>query len=91
LARDGEEAVEIYKSRPDGIDIVISDKTMPRKSGIELFNELKSLDPEVKFILMTGYGLSEKDYDVCRDMERVITKPCPTSKIAHFVKKALES
>ncbi|MGD0884261.1 MAG: response regulator [Thermodesulfovibrionales bacterium] len=91
LARDGEEAIEIYKSRPDEIDIVISDKTMPRKSGIELFNELKSLDPEIKFILMTGYGLSEKDHDVCRDMERVITKPCPTSKIAHFVKKALQS
>ncbi|HAM49724.1 MAG TPA: hypothetical protein DCP92_03155 [Nitrospiraceae bacterium] len=91
LARDGEEAMEIYRSRSDEIDIVLSDKTMPRKSGIELFRELKSMNPDIKFILMTGYGVSETDNEICRDMERIITKPCPTMKIAHFVKTALEN
>lgn len=94
-ARNGEEAFEIYKSTPQKIDIVVADNVMPKKSGIELFNELRAIDPEIKFILITGYGFGREDSDIYKDIYKdfkaVLTKPCTPLLIAHFIRKTLDT
>jgi DNA-binding NtrC family response regulator len=37
-------------------DIVITDIEMGEKSGIELVDDIRSIDPEVKVIFMSGYS-----------------------------------
>jgi len=53
-AKDGKEAIELYKiSKPF---IVISDIMMPKMDGLTLLNELKKIDKNAMVALMTGYG-----------------------------------
>ncbi len=78
-AKDGLEALELYRRRAKDIDIVLLDLSMPHKSGRECFREIRALDPEAKIILCTGNihdsrveslraegltGILEKPYDM---------------------------
>jgi len=51
------EGLQAFRSqRPD---LVLTDIKMPRKSGIELLSELKSIDPSVPVIILTAFGTVE--------------------------------
>lgn len=58
-AKDGQEAVHIFQTHQEKIDLVLSDMIMPRLGGLELSRELRTVKPNVKMILMTGYPLQE--------------------------------
>lgn len=60
-AEDGAQAVRKYK--PSAIDLVITDIVMPEKEGIETIMELRSIDPLVKIIAISGGGrINPDDY-----------------------------
>ena len=52
---DGEEGVRVFRERLNEIDLVILDFTMPRMNGVEAFEELIRIKPDVKVILSSGY------------------------------------
>ena len=53
-AENGKEALR--KLETDLIDIIISDEKMPGMNGMELLSTLKTINCQVPFILITGYG-----------------------------------
>ncbi len=59
-ASNGKEALNIYKSHPDEIDLVILDMIMPGLSGQDTFEELKLINPRVKVMLSSGYSLTDQ-------------------------------
>ena len=89
-AANGGEALAIYAENSDIINLVVSDMIMPEKSGIELFSELKTIKPDVKFILVTGYCLEEAEGHVLRSMAGMLAKPYTTEKFATFIRKVLD-
>ena len=56
-AASGEEGIELYKKLTDDIDLVILDMIMPGLGGKETFHALRSINPEVKVLLSSGYSL----------------------------------
>ena len=52
-AQSGREALEI--ARTTDLDVVIADQRMPEMSGVELFEELRRLKPDVAAIVLTGF------------------------------------
>ncbi|MEK6691804.1 MAG: response regulator [Nitrospirota bacterium] len=56
-AADGKEAIEIYKAEKGKIDLVILDLIMPKMGGKETFEMLKEIDPDVKVLISSGYGI----------------------------------
>ena len=56
LAKDGAEAVEIYASNCEQIDLVLLDVVMPRMSGHEAYKRISALAAGVPSIFMTGYS-----------------------------------
>ncbi len=56
-AKNGEEAVTLYKENIDIIDILVIDMVMPRMSGSELYKRLKDLNSEIKVLLASGYSI----------------------------------
>jgi CheY-like chemotaxis protein len=52
---DSTQAWEVFSADPNRFDLVISDQTMPRLTGLELSNQILKLRPELPVILMTGY------------------------------------
>ncbi len=54
-AADGTQGVRIFRERLNEIDLVILDFAMPRMDGLEAFEELIRIKPDVKVILCSGY------------------------------------
>lgn len=75
LAKDGLEAIEIFKEHKDEISIVLLDMTMPRMNGKELYDEIIKLTPDMRVILMSGYT------------EKKIEQEMNLSKSIAFIKK----
>lgn len=54
-AGDGEEAVALFEKRRDDIRLVILDCNMPKKSGIEAFEEIRAIRPDIAALFVSGY------------------------------------
>ena len=74
-ARDGVEAVEVFKQHSRDIKCVILDLTMPQMGGEETFVELQKIRGDVPVLLSSGYGVGE------------VTARISTSGFAGFIKK----
>ena len=59
LAASGEEGIALYNERYQEIGLIILDLSMPRISGIDVFHTLRSINPEAKIILSSGYTEGE--------------------------------
>ena len=59
-AAGGRQAVQIYEEAADRIDLVILDMIMPDMGGGETFDRLKSINPEIKVILSSGYSMDSQ-------------------------------
>ncbi len=55
VAKNGEEAVEIYKNKKDNIDLIILDISMPGMGGHKCLKELKKINKNVKVLIASGY------------------------------------
>jgi two-component system cell cycle sensor histidine kinase/response regulator CckA len=58
IANSGREAVISYQGNRDRIDLVIMDMIMPDMGGGEAIEQIKSINPDVKIILSSGYSLN---------------------------------
>ena len=50
LAENGEEAITRFIAHKDEIHLVILDVIMPKKSGKEVYDELKKISPDLSLI-----------------------------------------
>ncbi len=58
-AENGRQACEIYASRPHEIDCVLLDIVMPEISGLETYQRLREINPQVRVILSSGYSVEK--------------------------------
>jgi CheY-like chemotaxis protein len=56
LADDGESGVTAFNDNKDTIDAVILDLIMPHMNGEECFRAIRSIDPDTRVILSSGYA-----------------------------------
>lgn len=54
MAKDGMEALLFMGDCGDMIDIVLCDWNMPNMTGAELLGQIRSADPDIPFIMITG-------------------------------------
>jgi two-component system, chemotaxis family, chemotaxis protein CheY len=55
-ASDGREALTFADAAIDMIDVVICDWNMPKLTGIELLRQMRSVMPDLPFLMLTGRG-----------------------------------
>ncbi len=58
-AASGEEALALFREMGDSIDVVLLDQVMPGMDGVTVFKELRTLRPDIKVLLASGFSQQE--------------------------------
>ena len=90
-AYNGEEALELYKQNSDKIDIIITDLTMPKLSGIQLAKEILAINPKAKIVLCSGFASSQ----IIKSLKEIgikefLQKPLVASYLLNSVRRILD-
>ncbi len=88
-AKDGEEAVNLYKQHIDTIKAVIMDVVMPNKDGIVAYEDLKKINPDANIFLMSGNPNSRSLFDKLPDIP-FIPKPFNPYDIAIKIRTSID-
>jgi two-component system, cell cycle sensor histidine kinase and response regulator CckA len=90
-AKDGQEAINIYRHHKDEIALVIMDMIMPQMGGSECFDRLKEINPSIKVILSSGYSMTDQAQSImqkgCCDF---IQKPFGIKKLSRKIRESLD-
>ncbi len=84
-----DEAVQIARSQT--IDLVLTDLRMPGRGGIELLEELRTINPEIPVIVITAFGTVTSAVDAMkRGAADYLTKPVDLDELEVLVARTLE-
>ncbi len=85
------EALELFKSKPDDFDLVITDMTMPQMTGAKLFKKLKEVCSNIPVIICTGHS-SLIDEQKAKEMgiAAYVMKPIVKHEIAKIIRTVLD-
>lgn len=92
-ACNGVEALKIWATKKDEIDLLLTDVVMPEAiSGIQLAERMLKTRPDLKVIFTSGYSIDliAKGHDL-RDGENFLPKPYPPIKLANAVRACLDA
>ncbi|MDP6429111.1 MAG: response regulator [Rhodospirillales bacterium] len=53
-ALDGDRALEMFQNDPNIVDFVICDWMMPKMSGLELLKQVRKLNSDIPFLMLTA-------------------------------------
>ncbi len=91
-AKDGEEAISLYEHRGSGIDLVLLDVVMPGLGGGEVFDRLKTINPEMKCLLLSGYSIDGEATEILqRGCDGFIQKPFKLRDLSKSIREILHN
>jgi CheY-like chemotaxis protein len=90
LAADGLEGVRKYKA--EAPDLVITDLFMPVQDGVKTIIELRTLDPQVRILAISGNALSETVLPIAQRLGAiaVLQKPWEIKQLLQVVNTLLD-
>ena len=89
-ANDGEDALKYYKKNHSKIDLVLIDLVMPKLNGPSCYKELRKIDPNVRSILTTGYGMNSSVQSALDSgMLGYIRKPYRLDQLSELVSRTI--
>ena len=83
------EAIELFKELYDEVDLVITDNLMPQMEGKELIRHLRTIKPNAKIIVISGYS-DESIRKVNNQIEAFIKKPFEGSQLLSIIRRVLD-
>jgi CheY-like chemotaxis protein len=91
-AKDGFQAIDIYRKLKDEIMLVILDFTMPVMDGADVFAELQLINPKVPVVLSSGFAEQEPLRNMLsRGLRGFIPKPYTQQKLLTQVRSTLDA
>ncbi len=91
-AKDGLEALKIYRRMGKKIGLIILDYFLPVMDGDAVFDELKAIDPEVQVVLSSGFGeQATLGGMLARGLRGFLPKPYTHEKLIEQIGSIIES
>ena len=88
---DPVDALELFRSRPDRFDLVITDMTMPKMTGDKLTKEILGIRPEMPIILCSGFSDKiDTERAMSLGIRKYIEKPLKMSDFLVSIRKVLD-
>ncbi len=91
-ARDGEEAVDAFRANRERIRLLVFDVVMPRKNGLEAYEEIKKMRSDVGVLFTSGY--TDKvalKTGVLANRVYLFKKPISPRELLHKVRELLDA
>jgi CheY-like chemotaxis protein/two-component sensor histidine kinase len=91
-AVDGEDALKVYKENNEKVQLLILDAIMPKKNGKEVYDEIKTGNPQMKAIFTSGYNsdiIHKKG--ILQDGLTFIVKPVSPYDLLRKVREVLDT
>jgi CheY-like chemotaxis protein len=90
-AKDGKEAIEVYKKNLDEIDIVLLDMVMPNMGGGDAYDRMKEINPDIKALLSSGFSIDGEASEILeRGCNGFIQKPFTMKGLSGKIMEILE-
>lgn len=87
---DSQKALDLFTSSPDEYDLVVTDLTMPKMTGVPFARKVKSVRPDVPVIICTGYSDSVSAGDVSEaGIDYLLMKPLEIRELSASIRNAL--
>lgn len=84
-----EEAAAEFHAHPRAYQLVVTDQTMPRLTGVELARRLKAIRPDIPVVLTTGYGDPLTTMPEGSAVDAVAAKPFVAAELARTLRHLL--
>ena len=89
-AIDGKDAIEKFKKNINKISLVILDIIMPKLNGKSVYEKIKNISPDLKFIFMSGYTAETiKNRDINDKDVNFISKPILPDELLRTIREVL--
>jgi two-component system cell cycle sensor histidine kinase/response regulator CckA len=84
------QALDLFRQKPEQFDLVITDCTMPRMTGVELAKKMLSIRSDIPVILCTGFNesISRRDAEAM-GIRDLLMKPISILELTGVVDKIL--
>jgi CheY-like chemotaxis protein len=91
-AKDGFQAIDIYRKLGEKIALIILDFTMPLMDGSDVFTELLDINPKVSVVLSSGFAEQDRLRGMlARGLRGFIPKPYTQEKLLTEVRTTLDT
>jgi len=91
-ADSGESALDLFRQDPAKIDLVLLDLAMPGMGGIRCLKEMRTIAPQAKIIIVTGYlADSQLEESLSLGAKGLISKPFHMSTLLRKVRAVLDA
>lgn len=91
IAENGKEALEIYEKNMEKIDLVMLDIIMPVMDGGETYDKLKGINPDIKVLLSSGYGINGQATEILnRGCHGFLQKPFNMRTLSKKIRNVLD-
>lgn len=84
-----EEALASFRSEPNAYHAVVTDRTMPRMTGVELARQVKAIRSDIPIILTTGYGEKVTAAPIGSGIDAVAGKPFDATSLTQTLRRLL--
>jgi PAS domain S-box-containing protein len=92
VEHDGKSGVDLYRTRQAMIDLVLLDINMPIMGGKQAFEVLRSINPHLRIIIVTGYGREGVETSsFSSQVNGFVQKPFHLEMLATRVREALDT
>lgn len=92
VTTSSEEALKLFHFDPDAFDLVITDQTMPKITGMELSKRIRDIRSDIPIVLCTGYNEMVTQGKLnASGINEYLIKPIQWSEIAGTVRRLLDN
>lgn len=92
ISNSSTEALEIFESNPEDVDLVLTDWAMPAITGDRLAEKMLAVKADTKVILFSAFddGITKENYDP-KSIRRVLKKPISMEVLAFTLRQVLDT